>query len=287
MITISREELDRHRPDALLPPEPEFANEYAMNVQRGLAVASRSSVAFVAICRNAMPWLPNTLQLVCQTGQLFSSWAAYVFENDSTDDTKEVLSAWADGGHTFATLTNNGRPHLNNTTAPVRTHALAEYRTSCQDFVRLLTPVPDYVIVYDTDPWGGWSVDGVMTSLAHLEHDKSFYAMAAYSWCEFGAPFFPKVSPAHYDAFAARMNHWTQRDQAWFHLWHPPVGGPPVEFRSAFGQLAVYRTAAYLSGVYSGEDCEHVTFHRSIRAGRLGLNPSMRVCSFWVPDAAR
>jgi hypothetical protein len=282
MITITQEEIDRHRPDFLLPPAEEFANDYLSNAERGRALAAQSSVALVAICRNAMPWLPSTLELVERTGERFASWVGYIYENDSSDDTKEVLLSWADGKQKCVSVQDNGRPHLNNTTAPVRTHALAEYRSACQEFVRLLNPTPDYVIVYDTDPWGGWSIDGIMTSLAHLEADKSFYGMAAYSWCEFGN----KIA-AHYDAFAARINHWKQRDQNWFHLWHPPVGSPPVEFRSAFGQLAIYRSGAFLSGQYTGEDCEHVTFHRSIRSGRLGLNPSMRVCSFWVPDAAQ
>jgi hypothetical protein len=141
----------------------------------------------------------------------------------------------------------------------------------------------EYVIVVDTDPWGGWSVDGVMTSIAHMGWDRSWYGLASYSWCEMnvgGQPF-----AAHYDAFAARLGGWQRRDQQWFHHWHPRVGGPPIEFHSAFGQLAVYRADAYLRGKYSGEDCEHVAFARSIKQPdtRLGLNPSSRCVSFWVP----
>ena len=152
---------------------------------------------------------------------------------------------------------------------------------------------PDYVIVFDTDPWGGWSVDGVANSIGHMNADDTLYGLASYSWCELSQGSF------HYDAFAARLNCWQRRDQNWFHLWHPAVGSEPVEFRSAFGQLAVYRGYRYLQGRYSGEDCEHVTFHRSIETAagnmlgdyyagvshtRLALNPSMRCVSFWVPD---
>ena len=66
----------------------------------------------------------------------------------------------------------------------------------------------------------------------------------------------------------------------WFHLWHPPVGSPPVRFNSAFGQLAVYRAGHYMAGKYDGGDCEHVAFHKSL-GGDFFLNPSMRVVSFW------
>jgi hypothetical protein len=43
-----------------------------------------------------------------------------------------------------------------------------------------------------------------------------------------------------------------------------------------------------LRGVYTGETCEHCTFHKSIAEhpdtrGRFGFNPASRVVSFWVP----
>jgi hypothetical protein len=281
-MQITLEDIERHRPDVLLPPDPEFAEDYANAFLAGREFAAESSVAIVGICRNAMPFLPQTLRLIEETGSMFRSWSAFFFENDSEDSTKEVLASWADGRQRHASLNINHRPHLNYTIAQERTVALAEYRTECQHFVRNCDPV-DYAIVVDTDAWGGWSVDGVMTSIAHMAWDRSWYGLASYSWCEMdagGQPF-----AAHYDAFAARLGGWQRRDQQWFHHWHPRVGGPPIEFHSAFGQLAVYRADAYLSGRYSGDDCEHVTFARSIKKPYtcLGLNPSSRCVSFWVP----
>jgi hypothetical protein len=294
VTTITIEEVERHAPDLLLPPEPEFAETYAATVRRGREAAGRASVALVAICRNAMPWLPRTLELVEQTGAMFREWSCFIYENDSVDNTKATLAAWHDGKQRVASLNANGRPHLNTTTAPIRTHALAEYRSACQAWVEANAPRADYVVVFDADPWGGWSVDGVANSVAQMDYDETLYGLASYSWAEWLHGSSPMAF--HYDAFAARLNHWTRRDQNWFHLWHPPVGGDPVEFRSAFGQLAIYRGYRYLMGRYSGEDCEHACFHRSIEesagnmlgdyyAGvshtRLALNPSMRCVSFW------
>ena len=295
MTTITLDEIERHHPDVLLPPDAEFADQYASDVNLGRRRAASKSVAFVAICRNAMPWLLRTLELVEQTGAMFREWSAFIYENDSTDGTKDVLKAWSDGQQKHASLNDNGRPHLNYTTHRERTVALAEYRRACQQFVKN-GKQPDYVIVFDTDPWGGWSVDGVANSVAWLERDSSLYGLASYSWGEWGE------HRIHYDAFAARINHWQQRDQQWFHHWHPAVGSPPVEFRSAFGQLAIYRAGRFLEGTYRGDDCEHVCFHRSIEVAasfdegdyyhgashtRLAINPSMRCVSFWHPDEAK
>lgn len=282
-VDISIEDIASHAADTLLPPDPLHADYYRESVERGRHHASRSRVAFVAICRNAMPWLPRTLALVEQTASYFRDSSVFIYENDSEDETKEVLLDWhdRDPGRRRMMLNTHGRPHLNWTTATVRTTALAEYRAACQNQVRVTNPTADYVIVFDTDPWGGWSVDGVLSSIGHLAAGM-WYGLASYSWAE-SMP--PNVMPIHYDAFAARLNHWEQRDQNWFHLWHPPVGSPPVSFRSAFGQLAVYRATPYLSGTYTGEDCEHVTFHKSISrrfiSEQFGLNPSMRCVSFW------
>jgi hypothetical protein len=288
MATITLDEIERHQPDVLLPPDPEFAEDYATAVQVGRHLAKDRTVALVAICRNAMPWLPRTLDLVEQTGAMFREWSCFIYENDSADETKEVLAAWSDGQQRHVSLNDNGRPHLNYTTEPVRTHALAEYRTACQTFVRH-GERPDYVIVFDTDPWGGWSVDGVATSVAHMTRYRTLYGLASYSWGEWGPPLTPKPMAVHYDAFAARVSGWLQRDQNWFHLWHPPVGAPPIQFNSAFGQLAIYDGLRFLQGRYSGEDCEHVCLHRSIaqHGGRMALNPSMRCVSFWIPEEAK
>jgi hypothetical protein len=192
-----------------------------------------------------------------------------------------VLQAWSDHGRRQVSINDYGRPHLNGVKTAERTTALAEYRTACQWFVRNGEPV-DYVVVFDTDAWGGWSVDGVATSIYHLERRPEATAMASYSWCQLSTTD-GRIVPAHYDAWACRWNWWTERDHQWFHQWHPPVGSPPVPMNSAFGQLAVYGRAPYVRGRYDGGDCEHVPFHRSL-PGQVFLNPSSRCVSFWVPS---
>jgi hypothetical protein len=87
---------------------------------------------------------------------------------------------------------------------------------------------------------------------------------------------------AHYDAWAARPNWWRDRKYEigfqWFSTFLPPVGSPPIAMNSAFGGLAVYRTEAFVSGGYSGEDCEHVPHHRRMaeRGWQMYLNPGAR-----------
>jgi hypothetical protein len=284
MATITLREIENRRPDVLLPPDSEFANYYSEFEEIGRSQAKSLKVAFVAICRNAMPFLPFTLDMVRQAGECFSDYDCFVFENDSTDGTKDFL---AQSGVSYI-MGDNGRPHLNSTKHESRTMALAEYRNNCRRWVDGHSTDFDYVVVFDTDPWGGFSVGGVMNTIGRMETSgSSISAMASYSWCEWGPPVWARPTICHYDAWACRWTGWQERqDMLWFHLWHPPVGSPPVKMNSAFGQLAVYREKNYLRGVYSGGDCEHVAFHRTM-GGDLYLNPSMRCVSFWIPEGAR
>lgn len=289
VATISLTEIEQHRPDLLLPPDEEFLNCYGEFEELGRERARSLRVAFVAICRNAMPFLPFTLQMVQEAGECFADWKCFIFENDSIDGTKDVLSQWADGRRTVTEMVDNGRPHLSYTKHQSRTVALAEYRNRCRKWVDGHTSDFDYVVVFDTDPWGGFSVGGLMNTIARMESDEHYdtAAMASYSWCEWGPPVWSRPTICHYDGFACRWTWWKERQEMlWFHLWHPPVGSPPVKMNSAFGQFAVYRERSFLRGVYSGDDCEHVPFHKTM-GGDLYLNPSMRCVSFWIPEGAR
>lgn len=287
MPTLTIAELERHSPDLILPPDPEFVDEYWTRVERGRERAKQRRVAFVAICRNAMPFLPRTLDLVARTGEMFAEWKSFIFENDSEDGTKDCLRHFAAADKRFeVATTNNGRPHLNYVTTPNRTIPLAEYRNNCRLWCDANCRDYDYAIVFDTDPWGGWSIDGIANTIGHLE-DKQYSnasGMGAYSWAIWGQPVWPQPTECHYDAFACRWTWWRERKPMWwFHLWHPPVGSPPVRMNSCFGQLGVYRMGDYISGVYDGSDCEHVTHWKSM-AGDCYLNPSQRVVSFWIPE---
>jgi hypothetical protein len=282
IIHLTKSEIESHRADTFLPPDQEFLEEYAEYVRRGRELAAGKSVAFVAICRNAMPFLVHTLELVAKSREMFAHSCCYIFENDSTDGTKEHLNSATTSGFIVESV-DNGRPHMNTTRSTKRTDALAEYREKCRRFVEEKCVGFDYVVVFDADPWGGFSVDGLATTICHLESPeyRNAVGMASYSWCE--ASWFGPVSQFQYDAFACRWNHWTWRSEMWFHLWHPPVGSRPVRMNSAFGQMAVYRRDDFVRGRYTGETCEHVTFHKSL-GGEFYLNPSMRVVSFWIPD---
>jgi hypothetical protein len=272
------------RPEELWLIEELYAQSYKDHVHFGRVEARRQKLAIVSIARNSMPWLPNTLRLVDELAGLWRDCCYYIYENDSDDGTAEVLDDFAI--RQWVTVEHDSLGGLDaRGFEPERTERLALCRSRCQQWVRKYAADAGYVMVLDTDPHGGFSVNGVLNSLGQ------FCAMLGDSWQrrEPGAmashSLFIQSEPegrfsaASYDAWAAKLNDWEdRRDHAWFHLLNPPIGSPPIPMYSAFGGLCLYRREAYLAGVYDGSTCEHVGFHRAMhKAGyQLFLNPGSR-----------
>lgn len=280
------------RPEDVWLVDDEYAEDYHRRVAEGRAVAKEQKATIVAIARNALPLMANTFDLLCEVQAGFADCKMFVFENDSADGTDAALDRaaaavpWLTVEH--ATLGGEDSRGFE----PERTIRLAHCRNRCLEWVREHRKATAFTVVLDMDPEYGFSVDGIFNSICWLATKRTSATplqaggMASYSlWRmtdESG-----EVGFAHYDAWAARPNWWRDRrdeiDFTWFSHFLPPVGSPPCPMNSAFGGLAVYWTEAFLSGGYSGGDCEHVPHHRRMQqAGwQMYLNPGSRYIATW------
>ena len=277
-------------------PPGELAQAYRDRCSEGVKRLRHSSVAFVGLARNCGEHLAGNLMRVLDVAGMCRQWQLHIESNDCTDDTLDVLAAFA-REHKEATFHYQmlDRPHCPGEFAGRRTIALAEYRDACQRWVRACARDADYVVVVDWDLWAGWNHDGLLNAIGWLVEYPGAYGMASVSMFQHdmgGGPMW-----CHYDLWALRGVgqtdcYWDtyQNGYGGFgFFWLPPVGSPPVLVSSAFGGMAVYRTDAYLRGTYDGTtDCEHVPFHRSIAAAtgqHLYVCPSMRTVVNWMEPA--
>lgn len=277
------------------PQEP-FLSSYAERVEDGASRLKHAAVAFVGLARNCAGPLAANLDRVERLGSHCKSWKLHIESNDCNDSTVDVLAAFC-RRHRQATFHYQmlGRPHFGAEFAGRRTVALAEYRTTCQRWVRACAADCDYVVVIDWDSWGGWNHDGVLNGFGWLVELQGAYGMASVSL--FQHDWGDGPTWAHYDLWALRgvgqpgcyFDTYRNGYGGFGYTWVPPVGSQPAVVASAFGGMAIYRTDAYLRGTYDGEsDCEHVTFHRSI-AGATGQHlyvcPAMRTVMHWMETA--
>lgn len=282
----------------------EFCEEHEARRLHGSNVLESASIAIVGLARNCGSRLAANLVRLSALTRGVSDWRCLICENDSTDDTKEIAKSFVESscGHATAITRDFGRKHRPNEFAGPRTQELAEYRAECQEWVRQTCSHSDYTIVIDWDAWGGWVLSGAMTAFSYLATEEGAFGMASVSLMEHPILQYDHANQSlkkssqwiHYDCWALRLNSYWDDYQSgaggWKHNWFPPVGSAPVRVCSAFGGFAVYKTADFLRGTYSGQDCEHVTFHRSIQeaTGRgLYLNPSQRTVMQWIEQDAK
>lgn len=275
------------RPEDIWPVDGEYLAQYEKMVALGRDTAGQLDACIVAIGRNAMPHLENTLPLIDEVQAGFRSCNFFAYENDSTDGTAEALDAYA-AARPWATVQHDSLGGIDSRGFErERTERLAHCRNVCHQWVKKNAAATAWTIVLDLDPHYGFSADGVFNSIGWLGRLAPVPAlfppggMASYSlWLH--ADEEGKTRVAQYDSWAARLNWWEDRRDlmgfGWFSMLLPPVGSRPIPMNSAFGGLCVYKTAAYLCGGYSGEDCEHVPHHKRMHeAGwQMYLNPGCR-----------
>ena len=195
------------RPEDVWPVDEEYAASYSQKVAIGRETAKSQECVLVGIARNACPWLNNTLALVDEVSQSFGKFSAFVFENDSDDETKDVLSAWRDSRPWASVeMTTLGGADSRGFEKE-RTRRLALARSVCMQYVRAKAPKATYTIVLDLDPQHGFSVEGVLNSIGWLA-DKSLTPYPAEAGGMASLSLYKvtdgeNVSCAHYDAPSA------------------------------------------------------------------------------------
>lgn len=278
--------LDDYSPEDVLPVDEEFAEDFAQAVKLGLDTAKHKRVVFVGMARSIAGILPTTIRRLEQIGGFFNAWKAVIVENDSNDDTKEVLAEWAAQrpGQVLADCRDLGYEHLHGFEA-LRVQRYAELRNRYRTLADEFAPEADYVIAVDLDAWGGYSTLGVLHSVAMFHELPNAACMASTSLyrakTEAG-----KLVWGHYDLWALRHYGPRIRFEPWQPLWLPPPGARPIRVYSAFGALAMYRAEAFYETPYESVDgdIEHVGLHRNMQRDgwEIYLNPASRVVMHWL-----
>ncbi|MBM4021117.1 MAG: glycosyltransferase [Planctomycetes bacterium] len=264
-------------PEHAFPPRAERAEEYLAACRRGYAAMAATRVVVTGLARNVGHILPLAISRVENLAHCFADFRVVVYENDSTDDTRLLLSRWAGDDQRVAAVSEVLDDPVNPTTRCLdRAARMAAYRRRCQEVVLDRWGRFDAVIIIDFDVQGGFSIDGIASTFGHRGWD--FVGSNGLICRRRGLQM---NTLRQYDTWALRF------DATLTPLSTRAVGGlvyqrgdPLVPVTSCFGGLGIYAMEAYRSGCYTGEDTEHATFHRAmIAAGhdRLFLNPSQLV----------
>ena len=286
VVTVNIEEFT---PDAVLPVEDEWRDDYERAVRKGRERTEMLDVVIIGQARSIGGMLPHTIRRLEQIGNCFHSWGAVVVENDSVDDTKSVLQAWEKSrpGQVVADCRDLGCEHLHGFERS-RVERYAEYRNRSLEIAKDRWPHAHFVLAVDLDPWGGYSVEGILSSAYWIENTPYAAGMASTSLYQ-AATATGETMWAHYDQWAFRQWSWAPRWDRYFLQWLPPPGVEPIPVKSAFGACVLYDAPMLFEDGCRWEsidgDIEHVGLHRQIAdaGGQMYLNPASRVVMHWHP----
>ncbi len=250
------------------------------------------SAVFALCVRSTARYLPGVLANLDALGRCYDRCAFVFVENDSEDDTRARLRAWTAQRPEAHLIELDGL----DVAYPKRTDRLAACRNAYIDFIRNSPCASyDHLVMLDADEvnFGPIDLEGFVRGRDWLVQTGA-------------AAVFANSLPFYYDIYALRHPQWCPRNMLKEVNWRPdgsdlgvarqrfvydrqipiPTTAEPVEVRSAFGGLAIYRMADALAGAryvglnkHGAQVCEHVSFNRAlVRAGkRLFILPWMTV----------
>jgi glycosyltransferase involved in cell wall biosynthesis len=263
-------------------------------------------VIFAGAVQNCAQHLSSVLQNIENISVLFSE-VAYVFvENDSTDNTKQLIQEWGGDKTNFHLINLDGLKNVQARTArlEIARNAYVEaikYYENLNDF--------DYLIVLDMDEVGAYPVNtqAVFDALKFLESSPSRAAAFANqkgAYYDMWALRHPTICPN--DVWGEVLNYSTKNecsdDEAYAQTLAQKIFSinekdEPFQVDSAFGGMGIYKMKYILNnpnpylgsktkiislgesgaGYVKGQICEHVHFHAGIKSqgGEMFILPNL------------
>ena len=263
----------------------------------GLKKLSESAIIVCGITRNCGKNLEKNIRTINQLCDFAKNYHVVIYENDSVDNTKQILTNWANERknihvslNTFNKITIPEKCSSVNPFFSVhRIERMASYRNSYLEYIEKENLEGDYIIMVDLDV-NKIYIDGVLNSFA-----------VCYDWDAITAngisrSFSSKLRKRYYDTYALiecgqenipqTEKSITDAKRQWSFL---KPGMPLIRVVSAFGGLSIYKREAIRNcryGVLLNDNeriesrTEHLFFYHQMKANgydKIYINPAMYV----------
>jgi glycosyltransferase involved in cell wall biosynthesis len=249
---------------------------------------SKKKILFAGCARNCATSVAASLSTLSKLGKYFYNHEVIIFENDSTDETRETLENARDTQQLPLTIvTQSGLDKI----LPQRTQRLAHARNTVLETTREKYSEFDYLCWAD--------MDGIVN-----ENFSTNGFLSNFSLDQVWDGVFPVTNTFYYDIWALRHSvlcpedYHSQMERSDAALGNDFIVGYHAHMRqsrlqnlptwlsvdSAFGGMGIYKISSIANARYQGmiDDtpiCEHVPFNTKIvqNGGRLYINPAFTV----------
>ena len=281
---------------ALEFPEKEFLpndDNYFNKVKMGYDIMKNKTIIISGLARDIAKNIYLNIIRMELLGNKFKDYRILIFENDSTDGTRQIIHHNSIRNNKIILINCPENPDcklqlLSAVHEGVKSYdrfeKMANFRNRILNEVRSSFKNFDYLMVLDWDLTGPVSSDGIANCFYYSNWD----VMAANGIV--GNLLNKKGEKLnYYDSIAYVPKNKEPCNLTYIGLclytmktWKLKFnrGDPPILVNSAFSGCALYKISSILNPQikYTGEHCEHVTFHASMRnAGydKIFINPSL------------
>jgi hypothetical protein len=251
-------------------------------------------VVIAGCTKNSASYLLSRLETLVSIGKLFETSQIFIYENDSSDKTVNVLTEFKSTHSNFDFIHEH---YVGN-----KIEALSHGRNMILYEIYQKYKYYDYMIMIDLDiildkfnpkqilnmfTYSKWDV--LTANSNYKYYDIWALRMSKSKWLDFHAKIWstPLLHDCWRDANPRECIRNYQQEI--------PVDYPLLEVDSAFNGLGIYKVSAIIGCRYAPEgiQCEHVSFHRDIvqRGGRIFICPSIvvncereHIVEFYLPS---
>lgn len=256
----------------------------------------------VGCVKNSSVFLPSVFKNLEAIANLFSEVSFIFIENDSSDATKSLLSAWGQSQKNFKIFSLDGLDEYEKNRTLRLEIARNAYISAIQQDESL--HFFEYMLVMDMDDRGAYplSKDSLTSALKFLNEKPEHAAVFAnqpLKYYDLWALRHPQLCPFDFwHEVLSKALHVSSDQEAFDQVYNKvlkciPVDMEPIQVESAFGGLGIYKMrfvlnnkSRYIGHEYKyfvGESmafsklqtCEHVSFHQGISAqgGQMFILP--------------
>ena len=280
-------------PDEYFPIKKGMEEDFYDKVAEGKSLCENLNVLFCATAKDVARVVEKSISFCRNAGQHFAGYKIFIYENNSSDNTVEVIKSLNDDKIVLQSEFIEGASYDRaSISMEKRCNLIANARNKYVDYVNDNKDY-DYIFVFDTDIEGGWSLDGIFNSIYYLENNQDFGCMTSY--CVLSDPSnsnLEQVDPKHWLMFDSAAFRFYNKDN-----WDFPMnitehnyisverGYEPVLVNSNYNGLAIYKPECFCNNKYYvknhgsdfATDIDHIGFHKTIwqKGLKVMFNPSM------------
>ena len=249
-----------------------------------------NNIVIAGLAKSIAKYIPRAKEVLTRIAKKFSNYKIILVENDSNDNTRDLIKEWASQDPNVKTFFFDDLKNKLN--AKHRTEVIAYCRNIClKEVSKLDHSKYPYTLMVDMDDClqsDKFTYEGVMTSIELLKKDDKLAVVGAVE------------DGGYYDIYALRnkecsYNCWKmvfsnlnkmsyEEAVNKFVVSHKKdysKESAPIEVDSAFGGAAVFKNTLWIKSKYIGieedgtEACEHVPMNLKLRemGYRIILNP--------------